>query len=215
MKNARPMHLKTMLTPALLLALLASCSGPEQPATTTPTVAAAKEYTYAVDPAASSVAWSGNMIGMAPHTGTLKFNTGSFTTKDGQLTGGSFTVDMKSYALTDTNYAPDGSKQGTRSMLMGHLMSPDFFAVDSFPTAQFTITSVEGNTAKGDLTVRGKTNPATVEGIALTGDSSHATASGDLTFDRQQFNIKWSSPMKDVVLSDDIKLHVELHGMPK
>ncbi|MFZ1658390.1 MAG: YceI family protein [Flavobacteriales bacterium] len=210
MKNLR------LLAPTLLIAGLAACSSPESaPATTTTPDAAAMERTYSVDPAMSAVAWSGNMIGMPGHTGTLKFTEGSFTAKDGHVTGGSFTVDMKSYALTDTGYAPDGSEKGTRAMLMGHLMSPDFFAVDSFPTAHFNITSVEGNTAKGELTVRGRTNPATVEGITLTSDSAHAMASGDLTFNRQEFGVAWKATMKDMVLSNDIKLHIELHGMPK
>lgn len=204
------------LAPTLLIAGLAACSSPEAvPATTTAPDPAAQERSYTVDPAMSAVAWSGNMIGMPGHSGTLKFTEGSFTTKDGHVTGGNFTVDMKSYALTDTSYAPDGSKQGTRAMLMGHLMSPDFFAVDSFPTAKFNITSVEGNVAKGELTVRGRTNPATVEGITLSSDGSHAIASGDVTFNRQEFGVAWKATMKDMVLSNDIKLHIELHGMSK
>ena len=205
-----------ILAPTLLIAGLAACSSPESaPATTTTPDPAAQERTYVIDPAMSTVAWTGNMVGVKSHTGTLKFAEGDFTVKDGHVIGGTFTVDMKSYALTDTNYAPDGSKQGTRAMLMGHLMSDDFFAVDSFPTASFTITSAAGNTATGDLTVRGHTEPEMVEGITITGDTAHATASGDLTFDRQAFGVSWQSSAKDMVLSNDIKLHIELHGTPK
>jgi polyisoprenoid-binding protein YceI len=209
------MNQKFVFSASLAALMLAACGTTEQPAEQTTVAPEAKEWSFAVDPATSTVAWSGTMVGVKTHTGTLKLTEGNFTAKGGQVIGGSFTVDMKSFALTDTNYQADGSKQGTRAMLMGHLMSPDFFAVDSFPTAQFTITGIEGNTAKGDLTVRGTTKPATVTGITFSGDSSHAMASGDLVFNRQDFGVSWASPMKDMVLSNDIALRVELHGSPK
>lgn len=215
--NENPrMNQKILFSASMAAVLLAACGTTEQPAEQSTTVAPeAKEWSFAVDPATSTVAWSGTMVGVKTHTGNLKLSDGNFSAKNGQVTGGSFTVDMKSYALTDTNYAADGAKGGTRAMLMGHLMSPDFFAVDSFPTAQFTITGVEGNSAKGELTVRGTTKPATVTGITLSGDSTHAMASGDMVFNRQDFGVSWASPMKDMVLSNDIKLHVELHGSPR
>jgi polyisoprenoid-binding protein YceI len=94
-------------------------------------------------------------------------------------------------------------------------MSPDFFAVDSFPTAQFTITSVSGNTATGDMTIRGHKSTETVKNIVLTVDSTSITATGDLTFDRQKYDVSWESPMKDMVLSNDIVLKIQLKGKAK
>ncbi|HRH39248.1 MAG TPA: YceI family protein, partial [Flavobacteriales bacterium] len=102
---------------------------------------------YTIDPATSKLTWSGTAIGIKTHTGNLNFASGSFSTDKGLLTAGEFVVDMKNYTMTDTNYAPDGSEQGTKANLMGHLMSPDFFAVDSFPTAMLRIVSVTGNSA--------------------------------------------------------------------
>ena len=97
-------------------------------------------------------------------------------------------------------------------MLLGHLASPDFFAVDSFPTATFEIAAVEGNTATGKLTVRGKSNDEKVTDIVITEENGVAKASGKLSFDRQKYNVKWKAPMKDVVLNDAIELTVELTG---
>lgn len=175
--------------------------------------AAAAEHTYVVDTAASTVGWAGTMVGVKSHTGTLKFTSGSFTTKGTALVGGEFVVNMKSYTMTDTNYAADGSKQGTRSMLMGHLMSPDFFAVDSFPTASFKITAVNGNSANGDLTVRGRTNPETVTDIVITPNADGTVkATGKLVFDRQKYGVAWKATMKDMVLSDNIELNVDLNA---
>lgn len=175
--------------------------------------AAAMEKSWTVDVATSKVAWAGTMVGIKTHTGELNFSKGSFTTKGGLLSGGDFIVDMKSYVMNDTNYAPDGSKQGTRAMLMGHLMSPDFFAVDSFPTAELRIASVNGNTASGELTVRGKTNPETVTDIVITPNADGTvSATGKLVFDRQKYGVAWSSGSKDAVLNDNIELNVKVTG---
>ncbi len=171
------------------------------------------ERSYVLDVANSKVNWTGTMLGIKSHNGDLNFTEGSFTTKGGQLTAGSFVVDMKSYVMNDTNYAPDGSKQGTRAMLMGHLMSPDFFAVDSFPTATLKITNVNGNTATADLTVRGKTNSESITDIVLTPNADGTiSGAGKLVFDRQKYGVAWDSGSKDAVLNNNIELVVNLTG---
>lgn len=173
---------------------------------------AAMEKSYAVDAAGSLVNWTGTMLGVKSHHGTVKLTEGKFTVKGSMLTGGTFTVDMKSITPLDSNYAADDAKQGTRGMLVGHLSSADFFAVDSFPTATFEITSVEGNTATGNLTVRGKTNEEKVTDITVSEENGTAKATGKLSFDRQKYGVAWKAPMKDVVLNDAIELSVELSG---
>ncbi len=172
-----------------------------------------KEQTYAVDLSVSRVNWTGTMLGMYSHSGELSFKEGSFSTKGGQLTGGNFVVDMKSYAMLDTNYAPDGSKQGTRADLMGHLMSPQFFAADSFPTSTLRISSVNGNTASAELTIRGRTEIETITDIELlpVADGS-MTAIGKLVFDRKKYGVAWDSPKKESVLGNNIELVVKVSG---
>jgi len=204
---------QAFLAPLALAALaLASCSNPEPAPTAQPVPSDAKEMTYVIDTLNSNVAWSGTMVGVMSHAGTLKFSAGTLTTMGGQISGGEFTVDLKSLTTTDSSYAKPGSSQGTHEMFMGHIKSPDFFAVDSFPTAHFKITSVNGNTATGDLTVRGKTSSEQVTDIVVSGDSTSVKASGSLTFDRQKYGVAWKSPMKDMVLSNDIVLKIELSG---
>lgn len=173
---------------------------------------AAMEKNYTVDVAGSKVAWTGTMLNVKSHNGTVNLLEGSFGVKGGALTGGKFVVDMKSVAALDTNYAKDDAKQGTRAMLLGHLASPDFFAVDSFPTATFEIGAVEGNTATGKFTVRGVTSEEKVTDIVVTEENGVAKATGKLAFDRQKYNVKWKAPMKDVILNDAIELTVELTG---
>lgn len=201
-----------ILGSALATFAFASCGSADTASTPATTSAANKAMDYVIDTATSAVDWKGTMVGVKSHTGTLHFTNGDLQTKDGNLIGGSFTVDMHSYTFTDTNYAKPGSAQGTRQNLMGHLTSADFFAVDSFPTAHFTISSVEGTTATGELTVRGHSATEKVENINLTADGENISATGDLTFDRQKYGVSWSSPMKDMVLSNDIVLHIDLKG---
>lgn len=171
--------------------------------------AAAMEHTYTADVASTTIRWQGNMTGLKSynHFGNIALNSGSFTVKGGMITGGSFEVNMKSIDPKDEGYSAEHPKEG----LIGHLGSPDFFAVDSFPTATFKITSVEGNTATGELTVRGKTNTEKVTDIAVAEAAGVATVKGKLVFNRQKYGVAWVA-MKDMLLADDLELTVELNG---
>ncbi|MBK8659129.1 MAG: YceI family protein [Bacteroidetes bacterium] len=60
-----------------------------------------------------------------------------------------------------------------KKSLLGHLSSPDFFDIANNPTASFVISSVEGNTAKGTLTIRGKANEETLTNVTLTEADGH------------------------------------------
>lgn len=176
---------------------------------------AAMEKSYTVDPAASSVNWKGNMTGakVYNHTGTLALTNGSFTIQSGIVTGGMFEVDMTTITPTDEAYSPDGSKEGTRSHLIGHLSSPDFFDVANNPRAALKITGAGGNTATAELTIRGKTHSETITDIVVTENADGtATASGKLVFDRQKYDAAWAHPLKDLLLANNIELTVNLTG---
>jgi polyisoprenoid-binding protein YceI len=121
-------------------------------------------------------------------------------------------VDLSSITALDSAYAADDAKQGTRAMLLGHLASADFFDVANHPKASFEITSVEGNTATGKLTVRGVTNEEKVTDIAVTEENGVVKATGKLAFDRQKYGVAWASGSKDAVLNDIIELEIALSG---
>ena len=178
-------------------------------------MAAGTEHTYTVDAASSSINWTGNMTGakVYSHNGTIGLNSGSFTTKGGLLTGGSFEVNMTAITPTDNGYAPDGSEQGTKAGLLGHLGSPDFFDVANHPAAKLVITGSTGSTATADLTLRGKTNSETITDITITENADgSAKATGKLVFDRKKYDVVFPGPAADLVLANDIELTVELTG---
>lgn len=186
---------------------LYSCGSSEKTTDTT-AVDSTVSATYTVNVDSSAVNWKGSMVKMYSHNGNVKLKEGSLTLTGGKLSGGTFTIDLKSINPLDSGYTKDRPKEG----LITHLSSPDFFATDSFPTATFVVKSVEGNTATGDLTVRGKTNEEKVTDIVITADSNNVAATGKMVFNRQKYGVSYKATMKDMVLSDDIELTIDLKG---
>jgi len=203
------MKIKLLIAGSLIAASMLACNS-EKKVETTAVDTVGVETAYTVDTAASSILWEGNMIKMHKHFGTLKISEGTFSVKGLQVTAGTFTANMKSINPTDSGY----NKEHPKEYLIGHLSTPDFFAVDSFPTAVFVIKSVEGNSATGDLTLRGKTNEEKVTDIVVDTTGGVAKASGKLVFNRQKYGVAYKAA-KDMVLSDDITLEVKLTGNKK
>ncbi|MFZ1693257.1 MAG: YceI family protein [Flavobacteriales bacterium] len=213
----------TVLSIAALATLLVAC-GPseaekqaarEKATADSLAAAAAAEHKYTIDASTSALNWAANVVGPAPygHSGTISFNSGEFTVQGGVLKSGSFEVNMTSINPTDEAYQPEGSKQGTKSQLIGHLSTPDFFDSANHPTAKLSITGGSGNTATGDLTIRGTTNAETITDIVITENADGTVkATGKLVFDRQKYNVAWKHYLKDAILSDNIELTVELNG---
>lgn len=165
---------------------------------------------FKMDLKKSQVMWKGVMLGIKYHEGTLEISNGSLEFEDGKIKGGEFIVNMASIVPTDENYNPE--EGSTREKLVGHLSSADFFDVENFPTAAFKITSVEGNTASGEMTIRGTTHPEKVENISILKEGENIIISGEMVFDRKQYDVAWDSPMKEVILSDDVELKFKLIG---
>lgn len=175
---------------------------------------AAKADSWKVDPAASNVKWDATKIGGA-HNGTVKVKSGKLTTDKNGLTGGEFTVDMKSIAITDDTGADMKKK------LQGHLESDDFFSVDKNPTASLKITKVappkDGKQeVTGDLTIKGITKPITFP-ATITNDGKMLKATADMEVDRTLYDIKYRSlkffsDLGDKVIHDKFKLNVDLQA---
>lgn len=188
--------------------LLSSCgSNSEKPAESDNTENTATNN-YIIDANNSNLGWDGTMLGIYTHTGTIQINNGTIVLNNGVLTGGEITVDMNSITPTDENYNEAEGK--TKDKLVGHLSSEDFFDVQNYPTATFTINSVDGNIALGTLTVRGISNEEKITDIVISETEGNLTANGKLTFDRKKYNIAWDSPMKEMVLSNDVNLNIAI-----
>jgi polyisoprenoid-binding protein YceI len=139
------------------LSFLSSCNNApkSQEAEVVDSVAVVPEETQAtqelmVDPSASAVTW----IGTKPagqHNGTLGIAPESkLMIENGTLTGGTITINMTELTVLDIEAAEDSAK------LVGHLQSPDFFAIETYPTSTFTITNVEAVDASTIEVVEGE-----------------------------------------------------------
>lgn len=210
MKNVSRLVLGVSLSVAL-----AACGGTEKKAedkaesketAKTEVKAVAEEFT--ITPQESKVVWSGEVLGVYEHRGTVEVVDGNLEIEGEKVNGGNFTVDLRTMTATDENYTPEEGK--SKEDLIEHLSSPDFFDVANHPTSTFEIISHDpaNNTLKGNLTVRGVTNEETVTDVTI--NKEDRTANGKLTIDRKKYDVAFTHPAQDVVISDDVHLEVKL-----
>ncbi len=156
----------------------------------------------------SKITWIGKKV-TGQHEGTISLKDGALVFKGKKLTGGTFTVDMNSIAVTDLK-AGEGKEK-----LEGHLKSGDFFGTEKFSTATLVFKTIgaKGNgtyAVTADLTIKGSTNPITFD-ITVAGK----TATTKLVIDRTKYDIKYGSGsffdnLGDKAISDNFELNVNL-----
>jgi polyisoprenoid-binding protein YceI len=167
--------------------------------------------TYVLNTSESVLMWEGNMlkvggVSLYGHNGTINFAKGEATFENGNLTGGTFVVDMGSITPTDDNYGEDNPKE----KLIGHLSSDDFFAVEEHPNATFEIMGGDAKTVKGTMTIRGNSNTEAIENIEMVDMGEQIVFKGTMTLDRQKYNVAFEMPAEDKVLSDDLDLEFKV-----
>lgn len=167
---------------------------------------------YNVDTAASYITWTGYKV-TGKHTGVIKLKNGNLQMDNGVLTGGSFEVDMNTMTCTDL----EGEWAGK---LLGHLKSDDFFGVAKFPTSKFVITRVIPQDSKGNYKIIGnltikETTKEQKFFATVTANGGVVTASGKLTIDRSEYNVRYGSGsffdgLGDKTIYDEFDLQVNL-----
>ena len=160
-----------------------------------------------INTAESKVVWKGYKVTGA-HQGTIALQSGDLIFKDNVLTGGAFVIDMTTINTTDL----EGEYKGK---FEGHIKSDDFFGVEKFTTSKLVFTKVEASgknsyTVTGDLTIKDKTNPVTVN-VSVYGSKATAT----LKVDRTKFDVRYGSTsffdgLKDKAIYDEFDLVVDL-----
>ena len=163
----------------------------------------------------SDINWWGYKVAKteaSSHTGTLKMKTGNVVMKGNNIVGGTFLLDMTSINDEDLT----GEYQ---AKLNGHLKTGDFFEVEKFPTASYTITSVTRNNSKefpylvkGSLTAKGVTKAVNFPAIIGLNKGLLTLKSDKFSFNRQDFGIAYQSTMKDVFVKDDVDLQIRLQA---
>lgn len=175
---------------------------------------------FVLDTLNSNVEWKGYKVFKSENTshfGTIKFESGDVTIKDGKLESGTFVADMASLTSEDLK-----DKKDELEKLNGHLKSADFFEVEKFPTASYEITKVspsaEGdyNTIlEGNLTIKGITKPTQFKAnVAVNGaEVSIATEPKDIM--REEFGVKFQSPAANGVIKNEVTLQIRVKALEK
>ena len=153
-----------------------------------------EDATYMLDAASSWMKWNAQKRVGAKHNGTIEVNEGALVMQAQEIIGGSFVADMTTIAdldLTDKSF---------NTLLVNHLKSDDFFAVETFPSATFAIFEVaelegiEGAThrVKGTMTIKGIENELSFPArISALGVGMQAT--GTATLDRTLWDVRFGS----------------------
>jgi polyisoprenoid-binding protein YceI len=108
----------------------------------------------------------------------------------------------------------DGSER-----LEGHLKSEDFFGVEKYPTSKLVITESTpfekgSGTVKGNLTIKGITNPVEFK-AAMQKKDDGTWFFANIVVDRTKYNVRYGSGsffdnLGDKTIYDEFKLKVNL-----
>jgi polyisoprenoid-binding protein YceI len=108
----------------------------------------------------------------------------------------------------------------------GHLRSPDFFDVETYPEITFSSTDVtrDGDdwTITGDLSIKGSSRPITVE-FESTGSARDPFGNlrigfeGHTTLSRKDWGLTWNAALETggFLVSDKIKLEFDISAIAK
>ena len=162
---------------------------------------------WTIDPMHSEVHFKVKHLMISTVTGSFKKFEGSVETENDDFSGAkiSFSADIDSI---ETGMAQRD----------GHLKSPEFFDVATFPTLSFESKSfekIDGNEYKlaGDLTLKGITKPVSLNvefGGTMVDFYGNTKAGFDISgkINRQDFGLTWSGVTEagGIVVSDEVKL---------
>jgi polyisoprenoid-binding protein YceI len=150
-----------------------------------------------------------------------------FSTVKGRFTGlsGTITDVADDPALSSVEVQIDAASVSTGDEQRdGHLRSPDFFDVQTYPSLSFKSTRIAGNrdafTVTGDLTVHGQTREVELD-VTFNGAGTNpfgkrvAGFSAETKLNRKDFGLNWNVALEagGVLVSDTIKVQIELQAV--
>ncbi len=154
-----------------------------------------------LDATKSTVAFVGAKV-TGSHRGTFEQPTGYVEMNGDEVLGLQIDIATKNLEIEPAK-------------LQGHLASPDFFDVEKYPKASFTLVKLtEGgsdgatHTIEGDLTLRGVTKRVTFPATVSIDDQA-VSAKATFRIDRTQFGIVYKG-MADDLIKNDVMLDIAL-----
>ena len=164
---------------------------------------------YKLKPEQSKLEWAARRIIGNAHRGEVALKEGRILEKDGEFKGGEFIIDMAK--ITETN---------NNEMLLNHIRSDDFFAVEKYPEAIIRIEEIKKTDGdkflvKGELTVKDRTEAVEFEAAADSESGSELKVRAEFKIDRTRWGINFDSGtifqrLGDKAIKDEIEFKLEL-----
>jgi polyisoprenoid-binding protein YceI len=181
---------------------------------------AASGQAFVVDTTASKIRFTGNGVGKN-HPGTFRLSSGTVTIANNSLTGGQFTINVKSMDLEQRG-------DMFQNKLHPHLLSGDFFDADKFGTAQFEITGVQPYEANskdtsiveganfnvsGNLTIKDVTKNITFP-ARIDLDANTLKSKANFNIDRTQWKMHYGNDktLGDKFISETVNIELDLQA---
>ena len=170
---------------------------------------------YRVVPSESVVKWQGSKVTGQNHHGKIMMKEGEVKVTNNRITGGMIMIDMTSLSNEDLD------EDNGKSKLEGHLKSDEFFGVEQYPTAAFTVidvkdSSVDGGNAyvTGNLKIRDQERSISFPATTTVSDDE-ARVKAEVTFDRTKFNVVYGNEniadlARENMISNNITLDLDL-----
>ncbi len=205
--------MKNIFLLSIIASLFTACSSPsastEAGDANESVIFEASSSMYAVNASESTVAWTGSKPTGDRHMGTVAIKQGKIALSDGTISGGSFILDMTQMSITD-----EGMDEETKAKLLGHLTTTDFFEVDKFPTASFSVTGSTVDSLTGNLTIKDITKSITVP-YTLEVGAANIIANASFSIDRTQWDVKFNSGnffenLGEYLINDAVQFDINL-----
>ena len=215
------MTIRLLLLSAVAAVSLAACqSAPAADKATTGAsqqVATTAGQQLSIDTTASVVTWIGTKP-VGQHEGIFQLNDGVLTVENGELKGGRFTINVASLNNKDL----EGE---WKTKLENHLKSADFFDVEKYPTATFTITGVKPFDAQtqtsllpgathivsANLQLKDSTKNISFPAQITTGNNAVA-AKANFNIDRTQWGMSYGNDqsLKDNFIRPEVNIQLDI-----
>lgn len=176
--------------------------------------------TFTVDTANSVIRFIGYGVGKN-HPGKFKVSSGTVAIKGNEITGGDFTINIRSLELEQKD-------DMFQNKLRPHLLSGDFFDADKFQNAKFEITHVEpykpndkdtsivkgaNYNISGNLTIKDVTKNVTFP-AHVDLDANTLKAKADFDIDRTQWKMNYGNDktLGDKFISEKVNIEFDLQA---
>ncbi len=186
----------------------------------TPNPLARLDGAFTFDTETSTLLWEGkkDLIPGYVDRGTVDLASSSLEIDSGQIKSLALTFDLNSISALETGRG-DG-----QSNLANHLKSDDFFDVDKYPTALFTLTSaVVGEKVgdylwRGNLTIKETTRPIEVP-VTVSNRNGVLAMTGEVLVDRTLFGLRYGAAgtaddLGNNVIANEFRLIFNLVAKP-